>query len=195
MNGWLVLICAFSLYACGDGVNLELPPSGEDAVAASDNQRPLSDTAPRLTASFESPQLVDSSFIPATEQEAAGYRQTATADLDGDSTDETVVLVADVEMIDGRPAWDDGQRWRAYVEGADSTRTHFYARRLQLGTLTMRIARNEGGDGFVIVLIEHLPDWLALFEIEYAGPDDVTTTERFRRALDPRGDIASPRFP
>lgn len=124
-----------------------------------------------------------------------GYRQAADADLDGDGVAERVILTARVEMIRGRPAWDDGQPWQVYIEAADGRRTHVYARRLQLGTLTMRVTLAEAGRPATVVLLEHLPDQLSLYEITYTGPGAATASVRFQRGLDPRGEIASPRLP
>lgn len=140
--------------------------------------------------------LIDSSIPPAVAGEDGwGYRQSATADLTGDGTEERVVLTARVEIYRGRPAWDDGQPWQVYVEAADGTRTYIYARQLQLGTLTMRVTRPGAAGAATIVLLEHLPDRLSLYEASYAGPGRVQVETAFRRDVDPRGDTASPDLP
>ncbi len=141
-------------------------------------------------------ELVDPAIpLAVAGEEGWGYRLAADADLNGNGVAERVILTARVEMIRGRPAWDDGQPWQVYIEDAAGQRTHVYAQRLQLGTLTMRVTRAEAGQPATIVLLEHLPDQLSLYEISYAGPDAATATVRFQRGLDPRGEIASPRLP
>jgi hypothetical protein len=140
--------------------------------------------------------LVDSTIPPAVAGEAGwNYQQRAEADLDGDGQPERVVLTARVELIRGRPAWDDGQPWQVYIEASDGRRTYVFAQRLQLGTLTMRLGRGEVGHPVPIVLLVHLPDQMSLYEVSYHGPTRASVTERFRRDLDPRGDLASPSLP
>lgn len=140
--------------------------------------------------------LIDSTIPPAVAGEGGwNYQQAATADLDGDGAPERVVLTARVEMYRGRPAWDDGQPWQVYIEEADGRRTHVYARRLQLGTLSLRVSRAEAGQPAAVVLLEQLPDQMSVYEIAYAGPAAATASVRYQRDLDPRGDVASPRLP
>lgn len=142
------------------------------------------------------PQLLDPAIAPAVAGRGGwNYQQVAKADLDGDGRAERVVLTARVELVRGRPAWDDGQAWQVYVEAPDGQRTYLYAQRLQLGTLTLRVTSAEAGQPVTVVLLEHLPDHLAVYEASYAGPGRVSVATRFRRALDPRGDTASPRLP
>ncbi len=141
-------------------------------------------------------ELVDPAIpLAVAGEEGWGYRLAADADLNGDGVAERVILTARVELIRGRPAWDDGQPWQVYIEDAAGRRTQVYAQRLQLGTLTMRVTRAEAGEPATVVLLEHLPDQLSLYEISYAGPDAATASVRFQRGLDPRGELASPRLP
>jgi hypothetical protein len=142
------------------------------------------------------PVLVDPAYAPtATGEQGWGYVQVAQADLDGDGQDERVVLRAQAERVRGRLAWDDGQPWQVYVEETDGVRTDVYARRLQLGTLTLRLSRGEAEQPSRLVLLEHLPDSLSIYEVAYRGPGRLQVSERFARTLDPRGDLASPDFP
>lgn len=140
--------------------------------------------------------LVDSAIPPAVAGEAGwNYEESAVVELTGDGRPERVVLTARVELYRGRPAWDDGQPWQVYVEAPDGTRTYVYARRLQLGTLTMRIGRGTGGAPSTIVLLEHLPDRLSVYEASYPGPGRISASRVFQRELDPRGAIAGPKLP
>ena len=153
-------------------------------------------TGPTADAPLDSPGLVDPS-IPAgvAGEEGWNFHQSAVADLTGDGRAERIVLSARVELYRGRPAWDDGQPWQVYVEEQDGSRTRVYAQRLQLGALTMRIALDEPDRPPAIILLEHLPDRLRIFEVSYAGPDEISVAERFRRNLDPTGETASPHLP
>lgn len=119
------------------------------------------------------------------------YQQRADADLDGDGRSERVVMTAQVEVYRGLPAWDDGQAWQVYVEKGDSVRTQVYAKRLQLGTLAMRVTRPDSGTAATIVLIEHLPDRLSVYEVAMDSASAPTVTLHLRRLLDPRGETAS----
>jgi hypothetical protein len=141
--------------------------------------------------------LIDSTIPPAVAGAAGwNFQQSAEADLDGDGGPERVVLTARVELYRGRPAWDDGQPWQVYVESAAGARTYLYSQRLQLGTLTMRLTQAEPGQRPSIVLLEHLPDRLRVIEAAYPmGGGALSTTVRFERTLDPRGEIASPQLP
>jgi len=150
------------------------------------------------TSALTSPsvQLIDSTIPPAVAGEGGwDYQQSTHADLTGDAQLERVVLTARVELYHGRPAWDDGQPWQVYVEAQDGTRTYVYAQRLQLGTLVMRVSRSEAGQPASIVLLEHLPDRLSVYEVSYLGPGRISAAVRFQRDLDPYGELAGPQLP
>ncbi len=158
---------------------------------------PAAPAPPAVDSPMPAVQLIDSTIPPAIAgADGWNFQQSAEADLDGDGAPERVVLTARVEMYRGRPAWDDGQPWQVYVESAQGVRTYLYGQRLQLGSLTMRIAHPEPGQRASIVLLEHLPDRLRVIEASYpAVGDALSTTVRFERTLDPRGDLASPQLP
>lgn len=140
--------------------------------------------------------LIDPNIPPGVAgRDGWNFHRDAEADLNGDGRAERIVLAARVEWYRGRPAWDDGHPWQVYVETANGQRTYLYSRRLQLGTLTMRISHSEPGEPASIILIEHLPDRLSLYEAYYEQPGQVSTITRFKRRLDPRGDLASPQLP
>ena len=141
-------------------------------------------------------ELVDSTIPPAVAgAEGWNYQQSARADLDGDGQAERVVLTAKVELYRGRPAWDDGQPWQVYIETADGRRTYVYGQRLQLGTLTMRVAQRDSAQAATVVLLEQLPDRMSVYEVSYSGPGRVSGAVRFQRLLDPAGETASPKLP
>ena len=124
-----------------------------------------------------------------------GYVQSTEVDLDGDGEIERVRLAARVEMVRGRPAWDDGQPWQVYVQESSGERTDLYRRFLQLGTVTMRITAPQGDETPRVVLLEHLPDRLSLYEIAYEAPGRLRPRAAFVRDVDPVGELASPQLP
>ncbi len=174
-------------------------PSGDGRAENSGNSPPDAVPAESVSgaaADSVATDLVDPTIAPAIAgEEGWGYSQTAEADLSGDGEPERVVLTARVEMVRGRPAWDDGQPWQVYIEMPDGDRTYLYARRLQLGTLTMRVAQPDGDSPASVILVEHLPDRLAVYESLYTAAGSATTYVRFVRTLDPRGETAGPQFP
>lgn len=179
----LLLSLALLLAACGaeGGTGEEVPPPPPPVPAGA--------APPRV-------ELVDTAIVPAAAgEEGWHYSQAVEADLDGDGRPERVVLAARVELYRGRPAWDDGQPWQVYVEEAHGARTRLYVRYVQLGTVAMRVGLAEGGRPASVVLVEHLPDRLAVYEVEYRGPGDAVVAEHFVRALDPTGEVAGPALP
>lgn len=184
MLRWLRVIgTALLLGACG--VDTPPPHTGVGGLRV-DTSSPASPSI----------QLVDATIPPAVAGEGGwNYQQSADADLTGDGQPERVVLTARVELSRGRPAWDDGQPWQVYIETQDGTRTYVYAQRLQLGTLTLRVSRSDAGHPATVVLLEHLPDRLSVYEVSYARPGAASVAVRFQRDLDPRGETASPQLP
>jgi hypothetical protein len=175
--------------ACDGG---SAAPGAADAPADS----AATATAPAGEAEPPAPPLVDTAIAPAVAGEDGwNYAQEVEFDLDSDGEAERLVLTARVELYRGRPAWDDGQPWQVYVEEGDGRRTYLYSRFVQLGTVAMRVAREQAGLAAAVILVEHLPDRLAVHEIQYDGPNDVTARIGFQRALDPTGEISGPTLP
>ena len=167
-------------------------PSDSTADSAAPAMQPPPAPPPKAAAVV----LVDTTIPRAVAGQGGwNYQQSSSADLDGDGIVEKVVLTAQVEMMRGRPLWDDGQRWQAYVEEPDGNRTYIFAQFIQLGTLSLRLSAAEGEQRPAIVLLEQLPDRLSVYEIEYLGPGRARSTEPYQRDLDPRGDVASPALP
>lgn len=168
-------------------------------VGACSEGRPARNTDPQATGDTLAQiatTLIDTSLtLTPAGSDGWNFQQSASGDLDGNGTMERVVLTARVEMMRGRPAWDDGQPWQVYVESADGKRTHMYARYLQLGTLTLRLSESDSVKGSRIVVLEQLPDRLAIYEGEYQGVGRLRATTAYERMLDPRGDVASPALP
>jgi hypothetical protein len=140
-------------------------------------------------------QLIDSAIPPAIAGEGGwNYERSAAVDLRGDGLPERVVLTARVELVRGRPAWDDGQPWQVYLEAPDRSRTYLYAQRLQLGSLDVRVTRGDTTQQGTVVLIEHLPARLRILEVLDTGSGP-TVALLLERELDPRGEVSSPRLP
>ena len=123
------------------------------------------------------------------------YGRSSEVDVDGDGERERVVVAARAEVRGGQPLWDDGQPWQVYVEEESGERTVLYARYVQLGTLIARVTFAEENEVATVLILEHLPDAMTIYEIEYRGPGQVVMTERTERRLDPVGDLASPSLP
>jgi hypothetical protein len=168
--------CIVCLAACGGGD--ETVVERPDAIA------------------FDAVALIDSSIVPAVAGEDGwNYVLASEADLTGDGIAERAVLTARVELYRGRPAWDDGQPWQVYVEFPDGTRRHLYAQRLQLGTLTLRLAEARAPAPATLVLLEQLPDRLRVIEVSFDDRQEPTTRLLVERMLDPTGQAASPHLP
>lgn len=102
------------------------------------------------------------------------YRDTLSADLDGDGAAEQVVVRADVGLdAAGLPVWDDGQDWEATVVAADGSRTRVYARYLQFG----RLSATATHGGRVFRLVEETPAAKTVYEVRYRSPGDVRAAE------------------
>lgn len=140
------------------------------------------------------PSLIDTTISTAAVGEGGwNYYRSSEADLNGDGNEEKIVLAAQVEIARGRPAWSDGHNWQVYVQSPAGERTLIYAQRLQLGTVTLRLTEQRSTAD--ILLIEHLPDHLAVYQVRYIAPGETKAHRVLSRQLDPRGDLASPRFP
>lgn len=112
------------------------------------------------------------------------FQRTATADFDGDGVEERAVLIARIELVDGQPAWDDGQPWQMYIEEPDGTRTYVYARFLQLGSLEALLTGTIEAQVPGITLLERTPFSFAVYDVRYRGPQQVEVIELLLRELD-----------
>ena len=161
--------------------NSSAPPAARETRASTDSAIAL--------------QLIDSTIPPAIAGEAGwNYQRSANVDLQGNGRPKRVVLTARVELVRGRPAWDDGQPWQVYLEGPDQARTYLYAQRLQLGSLDMRVTRSDTAQRGTVLLIEHLPGRLRILEVVDTGSRP-TVALLLERELDPRGEVSTPRLP
>jgi hypothetical protein len=114
------------------------------------------------------------------------YAQRVVADFDGDDKDETAVLMSDVTLdARGAPLWEDGHRWQVYVEESDGTITRLYARFVPRGKVTADVGIPSAGKELYIVVVEHSPERMGVYEFEYRGPQRADVRKRLERDLDP----------
>ena len=114
------------------------------------------------------------------------YAQRVTADFDGDDKDETAVLISDVTLDNGgAPLWEDGHRWQLYVEESDGKVTRLYAKFIPRGRVTADVGIPSAGKELYIVVVEHSPDRIGVYEYEYRGPQTADVRKRLERDLDP----------
>ena len=167
---WPLVAAGLALGACRDAPS----PAARDTASA-----PAPVAAPPVV-------LVDSAVPPAAVGDPRWqFQQSASADRNGDGAAERVALIANVELVRGRPAWDDGQRWQLYVEAADGTRTRVYARFVQLGHVEAFVGPAAANGRRTIVIVERTPQRMAVYEAAYAGPNDVTVRELAAPEIDP----------
>ena len=126
--------------------------------------------------------------VPAAKAGEPGwmYAQRVSADFDGDGEDETAVLMSDVTLDDGgAPLWEDGHRWQVYVEEADGRITRLYAKFIPRGRVIADVGVPAAGKELYIVVVEHSPERIGVYEYEYRGPLDADVRKRLERDLDP----------
>jgi hypothetical protein len=156
-------------------------------VAETDSSATADTLAPAVTSLV----LIDSTIPPAVAGEGGwNFQQSLTRDLNADGSAERVVITARVEMYRGQPAWDDGQPWQVYIVDHNGKRTDLYSRRLQLGTLTMRVSRVDASGKASVILLEQLPDRMSVYEVSYLEPSRVNVVALVQRDLDATGDTA-----
>ncbi len=134
-------------------------------------------------------ELIDDRYSKATAGEPGWeYAVTAAVDLDKDGESETLVLVANVSIYNGRPAWNDGQAWQAYVVESGGERIDLYRQYIQMGKVSLAISENSENGPPAVLLTENTDNHIRMIEIHYHGPDEITATELLSRHL-----IASPK--
>jgi len=124
--------------------------------------------------------LVDKTYSPVAEDEPGwDYRQTVTADLDGDGLEDTVTIIARVQRSPNNPheyLWDDGQPWQVFVESSKGERTPVYSRWVQIGQLKALISEKKADGKHDLILLELAGAGVSLYRVEYSGPNQVKST-------------------
>jgi len=120
------------------------------------------------------PALIDANYPVASAGDPGWeYAFSAEVDLDGDGAAERAVLVANVSLHRGEPAWDDGQVWQAYVLEPDGTRTTIYSQYVQIGEVVAAISLSPPDGRPAVLLTERTGAGVRVFEIGYGGPGRV----------------------
>ena len=133
-------------------------------------------------------ELIDDRYSKATAGETGWeYALTASADLDQDGESETLVLVANVSINKGIPAWNDGQAWQAYVVESGGERIDLYRQYIQLGKVSLAVSEASENGPPAVLLAENTDTHIRMIEIRYHGPGEISATELLSRHL-----IASP---
>lgn len=149
--GVLVLFVA----GCGEGREPEPPPASVSI-------------APETVAT---PLPVDRSGDAVLgEIEAWAARDSIPGDLNGDGTEETVVLTAAASVdAQGRPMWDDGQRWAVLVRtpGGEDV---IYEQFVQLGRADVTLLDHDGNTQLLIT--ESGPTGRRIWQVRWDGPGD-----------------------
>jgi hypothetical protein len=125
-------------------------------------------------------------------QNGYGYQKVASADFDGDGDQERAFLIANAEVVDGEPLWDDGHVWQMYIEEPTGERTYVFVQFEQLGTVNAITTQAASGHAPTIVLVERTPFKLGVYEVQYCGPEKVKVRTLAQRALDPSVGFAEP---
>ncbi|HVK37675.1 MAG TPA: hypothetical protein VNA88_04270 [Candidatus Kapabacteria bacterium] len=100
------------------------------------------------------------------------YARIASGDFDGDGVAERAVLLARVTLRNGEPVWEDWNVWQVYVEESTGERTYVYSAPVQLGQLEPTVTIPDAAGRSSIVLVEHTPQSVAMYEVVYGGPGD-----------------------
>ena len=128
-------------------------------------------------ASVFDPPPIDSARVPLSDAVGWSFQRSAWADLDGDGADERLVVTADVAVdAAGRPLWEDGHRWAAYVVdapgsgAADSSRTLLYGAFLPMGRAEVAVTEPYEGEPPRVLVIDRMNGRASAQEVAYDGP-------------------------
>jgi hypothetical protein len=148
-----------------------------DPGGATPNQDALAEPAADAERSGGSAQHVElvSPRLPLVAAGAPGweYLRETRVDLDGAGIAERVVLIADVTLLDGQPLWEDSHAWQLYVECASGERTYVFARVVQHAELRVAISEPPAGMLPRLVLWEHTPHGISVYQVEYRAGEAV----------------------
>ncbi|GAB5519087.1 MAG: hypothetical protein RhofKO_13380 [Rhodothermales bacterium] len=99
------------------------------------------------------------------------YQQRHTHDLNGDGTDETLVLTAEVEVNEsGEPLWEDGHRWAIYVDEANASPTFLYGGFVPNGDVELGLTDSTSPPNVLVNI--RTPYAITLHEVHYLATGD-----------------------
>jgi hypothetical protein len=112
------------------------------------------------------------------------YARVGSGDFDGDGTLERAVLLARVHLRNGQPVWDDWNVWQMYVEEPTGERTYFFSSPIQLGNLEPTISEPDADGRRTVVMVEHTPQSVVMYELDYDGPGSARLMAIAERTVD-----------
>ncbi len=164
----IFLICMFSVVACKKRV----ASSTRTEQTAKASRAPL-------------PDLIDDSYLVADPvSDDWAYQKTARVDLDGDGSEEQILLFANVSMVGGEYCWDDGQTWELRIDEQTGEQTRVYAQYLQFGTAEVAFRRKSEQGSPLLLLLEETDYSLRVYEIVYDGPGKIRVRVLVDRLID-----------
>lgn len=153
-----MLVAALFLIQCSAA---NLPPA---PTSSAPSARPTESSAAPASP-------IDPSQPPAIAgQGGYNYKQVATADFDADGIAEQAFLIANAEVVDGKPLWDDGHSWQLYIEEPTGERTYLFARFVQLGRVDVKLGELVSGEKPHILVLEQWPMHFNVYDIVYREP-------------------------
>jgi hypothetical protein len=120
------------------------------------------------------------------------YVRVGSGDFDGDGTAERAVMLARVTLRNGEPLWDDWNVWQLYIEEPTGERTYVYSGPVQLGHLEPTISQANEQGRRTVVLVEHTPQSVTMYEVDYDGPGDARLMSIAARTVDAAQGFAAP---
>ena len=111
------------------------------------------------------------------------YRESTMYDLDGNGSQEKIVILANVERSSsGELMWDDGQPWEVRIEESNGKTTRVFAQFVQLGTVKGYITHRDGHT--TLFLLQQTSSGIRGMEITYSGPNVVKSRVIFTRSIE-----------
>lgn len=109
-------------------------------------------------------------------------RSYSNSDLNGDGEKEIIHLLADVEMIDGEPAWDDGQPWEIVIEEQNGEKTSVFLDYVQLGSVEIDLINRESVQELLLIVRQGAD--IKILTISYNHPNEFFGCKQFVGIVD-----------
>lgn len=111
------------------------------------------------------------------------HRTYSNSDLNGDGKTERIHLLANVELVNGKPAWDDGQLWELIVEEKNGTKTSVFLDYIQLGSVEVNLIKKVQQSQELLLIIRQGAD-ITIITINYKNPDKFSGCKVFSGVVD-----------